>query len=64
MGDITRIQFSKNFFDDYPGLPNGSRLVRKFLKTDKVGDLFGYVKAASPDIKEPFEVLESVMRSC
>lgn len=48
VGDITRIQFR---------LPNGSRLVRKFLKTDKVSDLFGYIKAAVPDSKGPFELL-------
>ncbi|KAJ3106125.1 hypothetical protein HDU97_006942 [Phlyctochytrium planicorne] len=48
-GDITRIQFR---------LPDGSRNVRKFLKSDKILYLFEYVKGVYPDAStKPFELL-------
>ena len=38
-GDITRIQFR---------LPDGSRVVRKFLKTSIIRNLFEFIKATNP----------------
>ncbi|KAI8620502.1 hypothetical protein BC830DRAFT_522818 [Chytriomyces sp. MP71] len=49
-GDITRVQFK---------LPDGSKFVRKFLKTEKVKAMFSFVKEnlASNDMLDKFELL-------
>ncbi|KAJ3211316.1 hypothetical protein HDU67_004602 [Dinochytrium kinnereticum] len=47
-GDITRIQFR---------LLDGSRDVRKFLKSDKVLHLFEYIKGKCPELAmKSFEI--------
>ncbi|KAJ3227439.1 hypothetical protein HDU81_006731 [Chytriomyces hyalinus] len=48
--DVTRLQFK---------LPDGTRLVRKFLKTQAVRDLFAFIKASlkEKEILDKFELL-------
>ncbi|KAI9351736.1 thioredoxin-like protein [Zopfochytrium polystomum] len=47
-GDLTRIQFR---------MPDGTRVVRKFAKSDSVRRLFEFVKSKLPDTKQRFELL-------
>ncbi|KAK9703008.1 UBX domain protein Ubx2 [Basidiobolus ranarum] len=47
--DTTRIQFR---------LPDGSRIIRRFMKTDPVRHLFEFIKASVPDLaSEPIELV-------
>lgn len=55
-GDITKIQF--RLAGIYNDNIDGSRVIRKFLKEDKVVRLFEYIKATVPEAAEKdFDVI-------